>query len=235
MAFVWKIPVVIFDIEKTMGFTYIVFSGNLNQRLVFAPQKNQQVKRKILFFADDNIVGSDRPEDDERAMSLFEGMIRSRVNKIWGSQVSINVAKNPEMLRLMRKAGCRSLLIGFEQIDDSALKIRGKHQKQERLPLPIRYRSDHPYDSKPFPGARLFEQYKPELCWHDFPKDWERFDFSQLVISPTAMSMEEFYRLRHDMVLQTHSLLIHHIINFFTIFHDEILACFGNVVFKWHK
>lgn len=206
----------------------------------------KQIKRKFIFFCDDNVVGSGRPEDDERAMSLFENMIRSRVNKLWHSQASINVAKNPEMMRLMRKAGCRSLLIGFEALDEEDLKGRGKHHNLKRdgseayYTQVIKSLHDHgiaingfflntPFDSQetfrrmsrfltqsdidvvthtiltPLPGARLYERLKNDLCCHDFPRDWERFDFSQLLLEPTHMSKDEFYRLRHEMILQTHS------------------------------
>lgn len=86
------------------------------------------IKHKVLFVADDNIVGSGRQQDDERAMSLFEAMVQKETRKTWGSQASINVANNHEILRMMRKAGCASLLIGFEALETSALKGRGKYQ-----------------------------------------------------------------------------------------------------------
>ncbi len=88
----------------------------------------KDIKHKVLFVADDNIVGSGRKKDDERAMALFEGMVRKETRKMWGSQASINVAQNHEMLRMMRKAGCASLLIGFEALETSALEGRGKYQ-----------------------------------------------------------------------------------------------------------
>lgn len=207
----------------------------------------KRIKRKIMFFADDNIVGSGRPEDDERAMILFEAMIRAGIKKIWGSQASINVINNPKMLRLMRRAGCRSLLVGFESIDDETLKSRGKKQNLKLDDNAAYYNQvvqmlhrhgiavngfffNTPYDSRetikkmsdfltasdidlvthtiltPLPGTKLFEKTRADFCWHDFPKDWERFDFSQLAFYPTQMSMEEFYRLRQAMVLKTHSL-----------------------------
>lgn len=88
----------------------------------------KQIKHKVLFVADDNIVGSGRQQDDERALSLFEGMVRKDTRKMWGSQASINVVNNHDVLRMMRKAGCASLLIGFEALETSALEGRGKYQ-----------------------------------------------------------------------------------------------------------
>lgn len=57
----------------------------------------------------------------------------------------------------------------------------------------------------PLPGTKLFEKFSGELCYHDFPRDWDKFDFSRLVMNPTAMSPQEFYTVRQNMVREIHS------------------------------
>lgn len=69
---------------------------------------------KNLFFLDDNITG-----DKRYAKELFREMIP--LNKIWVGQASVQVANDPELLRLAYKSGCRALLIGFESMSDTGI------------------------------------------------------------------------------------------------------------------
>jgi radical SAM superfamily enzyme YgiQ (UPF0313 family) len=89
------------------------------------------IKRKFVFFVDDNIVGYGK-ENVERATELFERIIRSGIKKYWVSQASINVAEDERLLRLMKKSGCLGLLIGFESIDAINLRKIGKTQNLSR-------------------------------------------------------------------------------------------------------
>lgn len=66
------------------------------------------------FFADDNIA-----IDKEYARNLFKAMIPLNVR--WGSQVSIHLAQDTELLRLAYQSGCRSVYIGFESIYQKSL------------------------------------------------------------------------------------------------------------------
>jgi radical SAM superfamily enzyme YgiQ (UPF0313 family) len=61
-------------------------------------------------FIDDNII-ADRPFIKE----LFTRMIP--LNKRWVSQCSIDLADDPELLGLARRAGCLGLFIGVESIN----------------------------------------------------------------------------------------------------------------------
>ena len=60
---------------------------------------------------DDNIIA-----DREYALELFRGMTPLR--KRWVSQCSVLVADDPELLELMRAAGCCGLFIGIETASD---------------------------------------------------------------------------------------------------------------------
>jgi radical SAM superfamily enzyme YgiQ (UPF0313 family) len=65
-------------------------------------------------FVDDNIVG-----DPDHAKALFRAMIPLR--KRWISQGSLDVADDPELLRLAREAGCMGLFIGIETLSRANL------------------------------------------------------------------------------------------------------------------
>ena len=74
----------------------------------------ESCKEKNLFFLDDNITG-----DKRFAKELFREMIP--LKRIWVGQASIQVANDPELMRLAYKSGCRALLIGFESMSDSGI------------------------------------------------------------------------------------------------------------------
>jgi radical SAM superfamily enzyme YgiQ (UPF0313 family) len=74
----------------------------------------ESCKEKNLFFLDDNITG-----DKHYAKELFRDMIPQ--GKTWVGQASIQVASDPDLLKLAYKSGCRALLIGFESMSDSGI------------------------------------------------------------------------------------------------------------------
>jgi len=78
-----------------------------------------------LFFLDDNLIGYSL-ESRKRAIQIFRGMIDSGIQKTWWMQASINVADDPEVLKLASQAGCAYVFIGFETTDADSLK--GMHK-----------------------------------------------------------------------------------------------------------
>jgi radical SAM superfamily enzyme YgiQ (UPF0313 family) len=85
------------------------------------------INKKLVFFVDDNIVGVGQ-KNEERAVALFEEILRRGIKKHWISQASLNISKNDYLLRLMKKTGCLGLLIGFESLDKRTLQSSGKSQ-----------------------------------------------------------------------------------------------------------
>ena len=71
-------------------------------------------EKKEFFFMDDNIVG--RPK---YAKELFLKLIPLKVT--WGSQASITMAKDPELLELYAKSGGKYAFIGFESLSQKNL------------------------------------------------------------------------------------------------------------------
>lgn len=64
----------------------------------------------LILFADDNMVGN-----PIYAKKLFSAL--KPLNRVWGGQVSITLAKDEELLKLAAEAGCRSVFIGIESIN----------------------------------------------------------------------------------------------------------------------
>ncbi|KDR96621.1 Radical SAM superfamily enzyme YgiQ, UPF0313 family [Peptoclostridium litorale DSM 5388] len=75
--------------------------------------------KKHIFIVDDNIC-----IDGKKAREFFTKLIPLKVR--WTSQVSIDIVNDPELLKLMAKSGCMTLLIGFESLDKRNLLQMGK-------------------------------------------------------------------------------------------------------------
>jgi radical SAM superfamily enzyme YgiQ (UPF0313 family) len=74
---------------------------------------------RFVAFVDDNIAGS-----HAHAKQLFSAL--APLNVKWICQAPISIGKDLELLRLMRKAGCRGVFVGFESIMPDCLKEVGK-------------------------------------------------------------------------------------------------------------
>jgi radical SAM superfamily enzyme YgiQ (UPF0313 family) len=90
-------------------------------------------KRSIIFFYDDNFAANPR-----KTKELLNEMIRLKLGFHWSTQVRSDIAKDPELLDLMARAGCTTLYIGFESVDPKALKEMKKSQSVEDIRYAIR-------------------------------------------------------------------------------------------------
>lgn len=79
----------------------------------------KQSKHKYHFLVDDNLVA-----DPKNAMALFEKIEPFKIK--WAGQGTLSMAKNPELLRAMKKSGCELILIGFESVEEQSLKQMNK-------------------------------------------------------------------------------------------------------------
>lgn len=70
----------------------------------------KKAKEKIIFFADDNLF-----YDEKSAIELFRAI--APLKKKWACQISMDVARNDDLLRKMKKAGCFLVLLGFETLN----------------------------------------------------------------------------------------------------------------------
>lgn len=76
-------------------------------------------KEKIIFFVDDNLF-----YDKKTALELFEKI--APFKKKWACQISMDAARDDEILTAMKKAGCILVLMGFESVNPESLKQMNK-------------------------------------------------------------------------------------------------------------
>lgn len=84
-------------------------------------QEIQRVRKpgQMIFFIDDNITS-----DISAAKELMRALIPLKIR--WVSQSSINVAYDEEALDLMKRSGCKGLLVGFESLNPQSLAAMNK-------------------------------------------------------------------------------------------------------------
>lgn len=83
-------------------------------------KKSGMLKPNFVFFSDDNICGN-----PEHAKELFKALIPLKIR--WGSQCSISIARDEELLELAHRSGCKALLIGLETVSESSLTTANKN------------------------------------------------------------------------------------------------------------
>jgi len=80
-------------------------------------------RENFLFFYDDNFTAH-----PARTKDLLKAMIKENLKFKWSTQVRVDIAKDIELVRLMKKAGCHTLFIGFESVNPDSLKEMKKKQ-----------------------------------------------------------------------------------------------------------
>jgi radical SAM superfamily enzyme YgiQ (UPF0313 family) len=92
------------------------YGNNLRQRPV--PDVIEDIRRsgsRHIFLVDDNIF-----VDVGKARELFEALIPLGIK--WSCQVSVDIARDKDLVELMARSGCLSALIGFESLEPRSLK-----------------------------------------------------------------------------------------------------------------
>lgn len=87
-------------------------------------QYNQ--RKNFIFFYDDHFTANRK-----RTISLLEAMIKEKFKFKWSTQVRADLARDPEMVKLMKKAGCHTLYIGLESVNPRSLTEMKKKQTVE--------------------------------------------------------------------------------------------------------
>ncbi|MDA8171215.1 MAG: radical SAM protein [Nitrospiraceae bacterium] len=91
-----------------------------------------------VFFVDDNFAAN-----KNRTKQILRGIISEGIKMRWSAQARVDVAKDPELLRLLADAGCSKLFIGFESINPKTLELYNKKQNLEEIKSCIRALSEH--------------------------------------------------------------------------------------------
>ncbi|RPJ03807.1 MAG: radical SAM protein, partial [Spirochaetaceae bacterium] len=120
--------------------TFCSVTGMFGKRYRFRTTQNviqelQQYnpKKHVIFFYDDNFAANRR-----HTKELLQSMIDHKMNFHWSTQVRTDIAKDPELLDLMYRAGCRFLYIGLESVDPNALAEMKKSQSVDDIRQAIR-------------------------------------------------------------------------------------------------
>jgi radical SAM superfamily enzyme YgiQ (UPF0313 family) len=85
-------------------------------------------RKSLVFFYDDNFAA-----DPKRTRELCEAMIREKLKITWTTQVRADVARDPDLVRLMKASGCHTVYIGFESVNPDALVDMKKKQTVEEI------------------------------------------------------------------------------------------------------
>ncbi|MFH1830976.1 MAG: radical SAM protein [Pseudomonadota bacterium] len=93
----------------------------------------RQKKPEWVFFYDDNFAANPK-----HTKELLQQMIDEHITPKWSAQVRIDVAKDLELLRLMKRAGCTYVYIGLESINRKTLEELNKGQTPEDIEKAIK-------------------------------------------------------------------------------------------------
>lgn len=87
-------------------------------------------KFPFVLFADDNLIGNRRALKEDLLPALIEWRKEFRPSMYFATQVTVNLADDDELIRLMLEAGFRNIFIGIETPNEISL---AKSQKTQNL------------------------------------------------------------------------------------------------------
>ncbi len=93
----------------------------------------EEKRPRHIFFYDDNFAA-----DVKRLKKLLRLMIARGIAIPWQSQVRTDVARDPELLDLMRRSGCKVVGLGLESVDQATLDSLNKSQTVEDIVTAIK-------------------------------------------------------------------------------------------------
>ncbi len=88
----------------------------------------RRVRQRSMFIVDDNFTANRK-----YAREVLERLADFRGTPGWIAQVGVDVGRDEELVRLMKRARCSSLAIGFESINDETLAGYGKGQTRDDI------------------------------------------------------------------------------------------------------
>jgi len=88
--------------------------------------------RGNVFFVDDNFIGNKENLKDKILPTIAKWMEEKKYPFVFNTQVSINLADDKELIRLMVKAGFDTVFIGIESPSEESLRECGKFQNVNR-------------------------------------------------------------------------------------------------------
>jgi radical SAM superfamily enzyme YgiQ (UPF0313 family) len=100
--------------------------------------KSVPSRKAHFFFVDDNFAAN-----KNRTKDLLRAMLDNHIKIEWSAQVRTDIARDPELVQLMEKAGCFSVYIGFESINPKTLALYNKSQNVEDIEQSIKMIKKH--------------------------------------------------------------------------------------------
>jgi len=93
----------------------------------------------FIFFYDDNFTANPK-----HTKALLTAMIEEKLNFKWSTQVRADAAKDPGLVKMMKKAGCHTVFVGFESVNPDSLNEMKKNQEVEDIVRAIKiFRKHH--------------------------------------------------------------------------------------------
>jgi radical SAM superfamily enzyme YgiQ (UPF0313 family) len=84
--------------------------------------------KNFIFFYDDNFAANQK-----HTQELLERMIAAKLKFKWSTQVRTDISKDKNLIKLMKRAGCHTVFIGFESVNPQSLKSMKKNQSIEDI------------------------------------------------------------------------------------------------------
>ena len=98
----------------------------------------ERLNAKKVFFYDDNFTA-----DRDRTKQMLELMLSRGVAPRWSAQTRVDVVRDRELLKLMKRSNCYFLYIGFESVNPATLKEYNKRQSIEEIAESVRILHEH--------------------------------------------------------------------------------------------
>ncbi|MDZ7270070.1 MAG: B12-binding domain-containing radical SAM protein [candidate division KSB1 bacterium] len=95
---------------------------------VIAELRRYDAPNNFVFFYDDNFAANPK-----RTRRLLEAMCAEGFRFKWSTQVRADLTKDEDLVRLMRRAGCHTVFVGFETVNPASLQATGKHQTVKEM------------------------------------------------------------------------------------------------------
>ncbi len=87
--------------------------------------------REAVFIVDDNFIGN-KARAKQLCVALAQWRSQHKINFDFSTEASLNLADDPELMRLMKEAGFTSVFLGIETPDESSLIASNKLQNTRR-------------------------------------------------------------------------------------------------------
>ena len=118
--------------DITLLFGRKVRTKTRNQVITELETIHQEGWRNEIFFVDDNFIGNKPKLKKEILPAIIEWQSENRIPHMFNTQVSIDLADDPELINLMTRAGFENVFVGIETPHSESLKECNKFKNENR-------------------------------------------------------------------------------------------------------